>query len=359
MPPKKRKPKQKVADPKIKIAWIGGICLIIGAIGSPLVTALFKSSPSPANSVSGTNINRAVFVSGNQTGNNAVDDHSQTARQTISVGGDNFGSINANQYNSFGVDSNMVNKIASDLAILKAKTADIEALPDGRTVIGGVIATTKPRIILEKAEAGNDSFVKGDYASAFARFKEVIDYFENQKPAAGDYAVPAGAEYFSAQVRAYCYGMAAQSALGLGSNSLALGYAEKAVKTDSSARNLLILSRCEMVLGVEQLGNKNYEPGLAFLSQAVDSYETAKNASGYVVGVMLVTNSNGMREVKVGGEAAMLAAGEVSRLYFFAGLAAFAQNRTALALDYSQKAVKSDASNTNAVALLQHIQGLN
>jgi hypothetical protein len=355
MATKKRNLKRLFADHKA--AWIAGCCGIVATIGAQMVAGHFKSSPLPAQTITGTNISHAVLISGNQTGNNTIDDHSHIAQQSVSVSGNNYGIINPTQINNFGVDPNMANKISKDLSGLDDKTTDIETLPDGRTVIGGAIVTTKPRVILEKANAGGASFVNGDYAAAFERFKEVIYYFENPpSPAAEGYALQIGQNYFPDQMKAYLYGMAAQSAMSLGSNSVAISYAEKAVNTYSVARNLLILWNCQMAFAFECLRNKNYKLGFDYLTKAVNTFESAKTAGNDIVGIMTITNANGAIETKTGGAADMVPDRQVSQMYFVASLAAFETSSNSLAREYLKKAIIADRSNSAAVDLAQKIK---
>lgn len=165
-----------------------------------------------------------------------------------------------------------------------------------------------------------------------------------------------GPNCFPNQVKAYCYGMAAQSAMAMGSNSISINYAEKAVKTDSAARNFLILWNCEMSLGFEYLKNKNFELGLAHSVKGMDAYESAKNASSYIVGYMVVTNANGSKEEKIGGEVDMVPASQVSRMYFVSSLAAFEMSSNRLGREYLKKAIVADPSNSSAMDLDQKIK---
>jgi hypothetical protein len=81
--------------------------------------------------------------------------------------------------------------------------------------------------------------------------------------------------------KAMLYGLAAQSAWKIGSNSVANAYAEKATKADPNARNYFLLSQIQADLGRENFLNNRADDALMYFSRAIDAVESGQAAKGF------------------------------------------------------------------------------
>jgi tetratricopeptide (TPR) repeat protein len=276
-------------------AYVGAVALALS-----IVFFLWPTAPKPQvaqTSSGGQSPSTAVVVSGNQISNRITVDQSISAPQVGSVGfnegmviaprGSNI-TLNifhtlpstvtkeafealekklTSATNTIELTRADVRLLARALRDLDERTSGIEKLPDGRTMLGGVVAGT-PRVVIEAFNAGLHSYTNQDYRGALEHLTNAVASMRAAEAKAGTNYVGLG-DRIKPEGQATLYSLVADSAHKLGETVLANKFAEMAYQLDPSAQNQMLLGATSWNLGRERIVEGDVASGLEKCTNAI------------------------------------------------------------------------------------------
>ena len=250
---------------------------------------------------------QAVVFSGNQISNQIRIDQSTTASQVGSVGlnqgmviapqGSNiilniFGNLPStvtkeafealekkltNATNTIELTRTDVRLLARALRDLDERTSGIEKLPDGRTMLGGVVAGT-PKVVVESVNTGWHCYTNGDFAGALEHLTNAVAAMRSAEAKTGTNYIGFGGR-IAPKGRAFLFSLVAQSAQRLGKLALANEFAQMAVQTSPSAQNQALLATTLYNLGRESLARGDLASALEKSTNAIALWLESAKAS--------------------------------------------------------------------------------
>lgn len=127
---------------------------------------------------------------------------------------------------------------SSKLTNIEERTSDIERLPDGRTMFGGVLAGS-PKIVLESVQAGILCVSNRNLLGALHNFQRAVTAYESTSPSG---VMIDTSKSLTPDGKRMIYLDAAIAAGALGSNDMANEYAKKADNIAPSWQTKLVLA---------------------------------------------------------------------------------------------------------------------
>jgi tetratricopeptide (TPR) repeat protein len=261
----------------------------------------------PTNEVSARSLDHSVVISGNQISNRISIDQSTTASQVGSVGlnqgmviaplGTNFvfnfyGTLPStvtkeafealekklsNATNTIELTRADVRLLARALRDLDERTSGIEKLPDGRTMLGGVVAGT-PTVVVEAFNAGQHCYTNGDFAGALEHFTNAVAAMESAEVKTGKSYIGLGGR-MEPKDKALLFSRVAHSAQEFGKEALANEFAKKAVQMSPSAQNQALLASTLHNLALECLARGDLASALENSTNAITHWFASAKAS--------------------------------------------------------------------------------
>jgi hypothetical protein len=191
----------------------------------------------------------------------------------------------------------------------------IEKLPDGRTKIGSMI-TGKASVVIDAATEGFQSYTNKDFNNALVFFQKAINAMETTH--ISGVVMTTGGD-LTPEGQSQLYGIAAECAMQIHSNSLANEFAQKSVSASPRIGNKFLLTCTIANLALEKVQNNDIVGSFELFQRAITNYEAIENFD-------LITNS-GVRS-------------DVIKLYRQAASAADFAGKTNEAIIWRDKSIK-------------------
>jgi hypothetical protein len=149
----------------------------------------------------------------------------------------------------------------------------IEKLPDGRTKVGGMISG-QPSVVIDAFTGGVQCYTNHDFKNALGFFQKAIYALESTRFSGVVIGAPAD---LTPEGRGALYGMSAECALQIQSNSLASEYAQKSVNAAPSAENKILLTYTIANLAIQKAQSNDIAGSFEFFQKAITNYESIGN----------------------------------------------------------------------------------
>jgi tetratricopeptide (TPR) repeat protein len=282
---------------------------------------------SPTNEVSARSLDHSVVISGNQVSNRiAIDQSTITASQLAPVGL-NQGMVNAAYGSNITLNvfygnlpstatkeavealdrklssaTNAIELTRADVRLLSRalrdldeRTSGLQKLPDGRTLLGNVVAGT-PKAVIEAFNAGLHCFTNGDFAGALEHLTNAVAVIRSTDAQMGKDAVELGTKV-TPKGKAILFSMVANSAQQLGKVGLANDFAKMAVQFNPSAQNQALLALTLQEIGRESLTKGDLDTAFERSTNAIAMWlEGSKvpRADGFLLSSNDIANMHGL-----------------------------------------------------------------
>lgn len=159
------------------------------------------------------------------------------------------------------------------IADLDQKTEDLEKLPDGRTMFGGVLAGT-PKVILELFNSAARSYSSSDFNTALISSQKAIKALDSSAPTG---VFIDTSTRMSPHGEKLLYLLAASSAIRLGSNNIANEYAKRADKIEPDAQTKCLVASTLGNLAIGEFAKNNITNSFKLYQEAIANYESITN----------------------------------------------------------------------------------
>ncbi|HTR41432.1 MAG TPA: hypothetical protein VMH87_07420 [Pseudomonadales bacterium] len=199
------------------------------------------------------------------------------------------------------------------LTNIEERTSDIQRLPYGRTMFGGVLAGS-PKVVLENVQNGLRCVAQHDLKGGLSYFEKAITAYESTTPSGVSMDNSASLTIYGKKM---LYSNAGLAALGLGSNYLAFEYAKKADNISSDWISKTLLVGTAAGLAYIDSTNNNFSNSFELFQVAITNWESIDP-----------TNKTKLAQTSMGQTNMILA------LYQGAAVAALNVGRTNDALNY-------------------------
>ena len=181
-----------------------------------------------------------------------------------------------------------VRLLARALRDLDERTSGIEKLPDGRTMLGNVVAGT-PKAVVEAWNAGWHRYTNGDFVGALEHFTNAVAVMRSAEVKAGTNYIGLGGRIMP-EGEALLFRLAAECAQHLGQVVLANEFAEMAVKISPDADNQALLATTLHNLGRDSFARGDLASALEKATNAIAHWQGSAKASG-TNGLLLSLNN--------------------------------------------------------------------